>query len=71
VRLLAGSAPALPNTSELSFIIAPKPEILGFARAYQADGWQTRPNMYIVKTLLEVCVILRVYTLKFTPLPID
>ena len=71
VRQLAASAPAMPSPRQLSFIIAAKPPVLGLARAFQSDGWQTRPNMYIVRTLLEVCVILGVYTLKFDPLPLD
>lgn len=68
VRVLALAPPAMPKPSSPRFMIAPKPTVRRLAHLFHADGWQTRPNLYVVKSLLEVCVILGVYDLKFGPL---
>lgn len=68
IRDLAKSSPAMPDPSEVRFIVAPAPSIFGLARMFQVEGESTRPNLHVVCTLREVCAILGVQKVNFNPI---
>jgi hypothetical protein len=68
VRELARSAPALPDPNHVRVIVAPTDHIFGIARLFQFEGDSMRPNLHVVRTLLETWVLLGVQNPRFEPL---
>jgi hypothetical protein len=68
IRDLASSPPAILDRELPRFIIAPSPPIFGMARMFELGGQDTRPNLHVVRTMKEVCVILGVTDPKFEPI---
>jgi len=69
IRDLAGMPPAILDTEFPRFIIAASPPIFGMARMFELAGQATRPNLHVVRSMKEVCVILGVAEPKFEPVP--
>jgi len=69
IRELAGSPPAILDQVLPRFIVAPSPGIFGMARMFELAGQDTRPNLHVVRTMKEVCVILGITDTKFEPVP--
>jgi hypothetical protein len=69
VRELASSPPAILDQEFPRFIVAASPRIYGTARMFELAGQDTRPNLHVVRTMQEVCVILGVLDPKFEPIP--
>jgi hypothetical protein len=69
IRDLASSPPAIQDRELPRFIVAAAPEIFGMARMFELAGQDTRPNLHVVRTMKEVCVILGITDLKFEPVP--
>ncbi len=66
---LASSPPAILDQEFPRFIVAASPLIFGTARMFELAGQDTRPNLHVVRTMKEVCVILGVLEPKFEPIP--
>jgi hypothetical protein len=66
---LASSPPAILDQELPRFIVAASPLIFGTARMFELAGQDTRPNLHVVRTMKEVCVILGVLDPKFEPIP--
>lgn len=71
VRALAALPPTVPDEERPRFIVAPSPPIFGFARMFQLEGEQTRPNLHVVRSPKEVWAILGIHEPKFEPLDVD
>jgi hypothetical protein len=69
IRELASSPPAIRDQEFPRFIVAASPQIYGTARMFELAGQDTRPNLHVVHTMKEVCVILGVLDPKFEPIP--
>jgi hypothetical protein len=69
IRDLASSPPAIQDREFPRFIVAASPGIFGMARMFELAGQDTRPNLHVVRTIREVCVILGITDLKFEPIP--
>jgi hypothetical protein len=69
IRELASSPPAILDQEFPRFIVAASPPIFGTARMFELAGQDTRPNLHVVRTMKEVCVILGVLDPKFEPIP--
>lgn len=69
IRELASLPPAIREREFPRFIIAASPTIFGMARMFELGGQATRPNLHVVRTMKEVCVILGVTDPKFQPIP--
>jgi hypothetical protein len=69
IRELASSPPAIPDRDFPRFVVAASPPIFGMARMFELGGQDTRPNLHVVRTMKEVCVILGVLDPKFEPIP--
>jgi hypothetical protein len=69
IRDLASLPPAIPDRDLPRFIVAPSPPIFGMARMFELGGQDTRPNLHVVRTMKQVCVILGITDTKFEPLP--
>jgi 6,7-dimethyl-8-ribityllumazine synthase len=69
IRELASSPPAILDQEFPRFIVAASPLIFGTARMFELAGQDTRPNLHVVRTMKEVCVILGVLDPKFEPIP--
>jgi hypothetical protein len=65
IRELASAPPAILDREFPRFIVAPSPPIFGMARMFELGGQDTRPNLHVVRTMKEVCVILGVTDPKF------
>jgi hypothetical protein len=68
IRHLASLPPALSDPNCPRFIVADTPQIFGLARMFELQGQNTRPNLHVVRTMKEVCVILGVPELNFQPM---
>ncbi len=68
IRHLASLPPVVTDTTRPRFIVADSPQIFGLARMFELQGQDTRPNLHVVRTMKEVCVILGVPELKFGPI---
>ncbi len=68
VRGLAALPPTVPDQEKPRFIVAPSPPIFGFARMFELEGGQTRPNLHVVRTAKEVWAILGIREPQFQPL---
>jgi 6,7-dimethyl-8-ribityllumazine synthase len=69
IRELASSPPAILDQEFPRFIVAASPQIFGTARMFELAGQDTRPNLHVVHTMKEVCVILGVLDPRFEPIP--
>jgi hypothetical protein len=69
IRDLASSPPAIQDRELPRFIVAAAPGIFGMARMFELGGQDTRPNLHVVRTMREVCVILGITDPKFEPIP--
>jgi hypothetical protein len=69
IRELASSPPAILDQEFPRFIVAASPPIFGTARMFELAGQDTRPNLHVVRTMKEVCVILGVLDPKFEAIP--
>ncbi len=69
VRTLAKTPPEDSDAEKPRFIVAPAPDVFGLARLFQFEGEAARPNLHVVRSLREVCVIMGVQKLFFEPLP--
>ncbi len=69
IRDLASMPPAILDTEFPRFIVAASPPIFGMARMFELAGQATRPNLHVVRSMKEVCVILGVAEAKFEPIP--
>jgi len=69
IRELASSPPAILDQVLPRFIVAASPQIYGTARMFELAGQDTRPNLHVVHTMKEVCVILGILHPKFEPIP--
>jgi hypothetical protein len=65
IRHLASLPPVVSDPNRPRFIVADTPQIFGLARMFGLQGQDTRPNLHVVRTMKEVCVILGVPELKF------
>ena len=65
IRELASAPPAILDREFPRSIVAPSPPIFGMARMFELGGQDTRPNLHVVRTMKEVCVILGVTDPKF------
>jgi hypothetical protein len=68
IRELASSPPAILDQVLPRFILAASPGIFGMARMFELAGQDTRPNLHVVRTMKEVCVILGITDPKFEPI---
>jgi len=68
IRELASSPPAILDQEFPRFIVAASPPIYGTARMFELAGQDTRPNLHVVRTMKEVCVILGITDPKFEPI---
>jgi hypothetical protein len=66
---LASSPPAILDQVFPRFIVAASPTIYGTARMFELAGQDTRPNLHVVRTMKEVCVILGITDPQFEPIP--
>src|SRR5580658_672990 len=69
IRDLASSPPAIQDRELRRFTVAAAPGIFGMARMFELGGQDTRPNLHVVRTMKEVCVILGITDPKFEPIP--
>ena len=69
IRDLASLPPAIQDRELPRFIVAASPGIFGMARMFELAGQDTRPNLHVVRTMKEVCVILGITDPKFEPIP--
>ena len=69
IRDLASLPPAILDPELPRFIVAAAPGIFGMARMFELAGQHTRPNLHVVRTMKEVCVILGITEPKFEPVP--
>ena len=69
IRELASSPPAILDREFPRFVVAASPPIFGMARMFELEGQDTRPNLHVVRTMKQVCVILGVLDPKFEPIP--
>jgi hypothetical protein len=69
IRELASSPPAILDQVFPRFIVAASPTIYGTARMFELAGQDTRPNLHVVRTMKEVCVILGITDPQFEPIP--
>jgi hypothetical protein len=69
IRELASGPPAILDQVFPRFIVASSPQIYGTARMFELAGQDTRPNLHVVHTMKEVCVILGVPDPRFEPIP--
>jgi hypothetical protein len=69
IRELASLPPAIADRDRPRFVVAASPPIFGMARMFELGGQDTRPNLHVVRTMKEVCVILGVLDPKFEPIP--
>ena len=65
IRAIAASPPAIAAPEVPRVIIAPKPNIYGFARMYQQLGAETRPSLMIVHRAEEAYAALGVAPQRF------
>ena len=71
VRLLAKSAPMIPDPKIVRVAIAPKTEVYGMLRMFELHGEATRPNFHVVRTEKEAWAILGIRDPRFDPLGSD
>jgi hypothetical protein len=69
IRKLAWSEPAMPHPDRPRFIIADSSHIFGMARMFEFEGESTRPNLHVVRSHREACVILGIHEPQFEALP--
>jgi len=69
IRDLASLPPVILDQELPRFIVAALPGIFGMARMFELAGQDTRPNLHVVRTMKEVCVILGIEDPKFEPVP--
>ena len=69
IRDLASAPPAIQDRDLPRFIVAAAPGIFGMARMFELAGQDTRPNLHVVRTMKEVCLILGITDPKFEPIP--
>ena len=67
IRDLASLPPAILDPELPRFVVAAAPGIFGMARMFELAGQDTRPNLHVVRTMKEVCVILGITDPKFEP----
>jgi hypothetical protein len=67
IRDLASLPPVILDQELPRFIVAASPGIFGMARMFELAGQDTRPNLHVVRTMKEVCVILGIVDPKFEP----
>jgi hypothetical protein len=67
IRDLASLPPAIFDPEIPRFIIAASPGIFGMARMFELAGQDTRPNLHVVRSMKQVCVILGITDPKFEP----
>ena len=67
IRDLASLPPAILDPELPRFIVAASPGIFGMARMFELAGQDTRPNLHVLRTMREVCVILGITDPKFEP----
>jgi hypothetical protein len=70
IRELASSPPVLPETRYPCFIVAASPPVFGMMRMFELGGQDTRPNLHVVRSMKEVCVVLGVPEPKFEPMSV-
>lgn len=66
VRDLANRAPGMPKARP-RFLVAPSHSLYGLARMFQQYGNETRPEVYVVRSVDEVYAILGVLEPHFEP----
>ena len=66
VRDLANRAPGMPKARP-RFLVAPSHSLYGLARMFQQYGSETRPDVYLVRSMDEVYAILGVLEPHFEP----
>jgi hypothetical protein len=69
IRELASLPPLITDPSLPRFIIAGTPLIFGMARMFELAGQATRPNLHVVRSMKEACVIMGIPEAKFGPIP--
>jgi hypothetical protein len=69
IRDLASAPPVIQDRDLPRFVVAASPGIFGMARMFELAGQDTRPNLHVVRTMKEVCVILGITDPMFEPIP--
>jgi hypothetical protein len=57
IRALAWPRPADPDSSRLTIIVASAPNMFGLARMFASHGEDTRPRLYVVRTLVQAYAV--------------
>jgi hypothetical protein len=68
IKKLAKLPPAMRETSQPRFIVAPSDHLFGLARMFQMAGEATRPNLHVTRSAEEVWKTLGLQSLEFEPL---
>jgi hypothetical protein len=68
VRRLAESPSVFPDHDRTRLIVAPSPEVSGFAGLFAKAGISKRPLLYVVKSMREALAILGSPKAEFKPL---
>ena len=68
VRRLAESPSVFPDPDRTRLIVAPSPEVYGFARLFGRVGFDKRPLLYVVKSVREALAILGNPKTNFEPI---
>jgi CheY-like chemotaxis protein len=69
IRELAMRPPALPDPDILRVIVAGSDAMFGWARMFDLQGGETRPNLHVVRTEKEALAILGVTDARFSGSP--
>jgi hypothetical protein len=57
MRALAKLPPAMPKVERPRVIVAPTDHTFAMARVFEAEGWATRPNLHVVRSVREAWAI--------------
>ncbi len=69
VRDLGRAQPALPEAELPRFLVAPSDEAFGMGRMFQSIGDQSRPHLYVVRSLGEVYAQLKIEPPEYENVP--
>ena len=67
IRHLARSRSPFPNPDHPRIVIAPSSAVFGFARMFEMEGQEKRPNLHVVRSEKEAFAILGVRDADFAP----
>lgn len=68
IRQLAKSPSAFPNPDHPRVLIAPSDSMFGFARMFEMEGQDKRPNLHVVRSEKEALAIFGVRKANFAPI---